>query len=79
MHPRTVRVVNPNAPDSFMTINEADLRDHHERWGDDAPLVTEMRIAKGPGGRWFVKRGAEIIAGGFASEDEAKIAMGPIP
>lgn len=32
-------------------------------------------VGKGPGGRWFVKRGKEIITGPFATEDEAKAAL----
>ena len=39
----------------------------------------ELTVGKGPGGRWFVKRGRDRVAGGFdteaqASEESAKIA-----
>lgn len=35
---------------------------------DDQPLTT----GKGPGGRWYVKRGKEIVAGPFKTEAEAE-------
>ena len=35
-----------------------------------APLTT----GKGPGGRWYVKRGREIVTGPFKTEAEAEAA-----
>ena len=32
------------------------------------------RAAKGPGGRWYVKRGKDVISGPYGSEDEANAA-----
>ena len=79
----TVRVVNPNAPDTFMLINESDLRDHHELWGteprDDAQPGAGLRACKGPGGRWFVKQGKDIVGGPFATEAEAEAAVRTSP
>jgi len=81
----TVRVVNPNAPESFMLINEADLCDGHELWNDgvsddamtsafgpsNAERHMDLRVSKGPRGRWYVKLGKEIVEGPFETETEA--------
>ena len=38
---------------------------------DDTPLS----VGKGPGGRWYVKRGREIVTGPFPTEAAAKAAV----
>jgi hypothetical protein len=35
----------------------------------------DLRIAKGPGGRLYIKRGKEIVSGPFASQEEAEAAL----
>lgn len=47
-----------------------------EREIDEAMSRREMpRVTKGPGGKWFVKRGKETVAGGFDTEAEAQAAL----
>lgn len=41
--------------------------------GDAADAA--LCIAKGPGGRLYIKRGKEIISGPFASQEEAEAAL----
>lgn len=41
----TVRVRNPAAPDSYMTINESDLADHHELWPEQADPAEVFPLA----------------------------------
>lgn len=36
------------------------------------PPAPDTTVGKGPRGRWYVKRGKEIVAGPFATEAEAK-------
>lgn len=45
--------------------------------GADEPVDTTsgLHVARGPGGRFFVKNGKERISEGFASEDEANAAL----
>jgi hypothetical protein len=43
--------------------------------GSEPPSLT---VAKGPGGRWFVKSGDAIVSKGFATEEEANAAMAEI-
>lgn len=31
-----------------------------------------LKVAKGPRGKWYVRRGKEIVSGPYDSEDEAK-------
>ncbi len=70
----TVRVVNPNAPESFMLINESDLNDGHVLW--DVPIDDVVfTVARGPRGLWYVKRGDEIASHGFKTEAEAEASM----
>lgn len=76
----TVRVVNPAAPDRFMIINASDLRDDHELWSDgpakmDEPIESDLRIGKGPRGKWYVWRGRERAEGPFDTETEADAAL----
>jgi hypothetical protein len=40
------------------------------------PAEATERPGKGPGGRWYVKRGREIMSGPYASEDDAASAIG---
>jgi hypothetical protein len=35
----------------------------------------DLRIAKGPGGRLYIKRAKEIVSGPFASQEEAEAAL----
>lgn len=43
---------------------------------DDAEAETSktenMTVGKGPRGKWYVKRGKEIVSGPYETEDEAK-------
>lgn len=40
---------------------------------DDGEHKTEgLTIGKGPRGKWYVKRGKEIVSGPYETEDEAK-------
>lgn len=75
----TVRVVNPNAPDSFMLINESDINDGHVLWdasGNDTPVdEVVFTVARGPRGLWYVKRRDEIASHGFKTEAEAEASM----
>jgi hypothetical protein len=38
----------------------------------EAIATDNLSVAKGPGGRWFVKRGDAIISKGFPTEEEAE-------
>lgn len=86
----TVRVVNPLKPDEFIIINEADRRPEHVLWGAATALISAeiqtvtvtgvtlpdpLTVGKGPGGRWYVKRGKEIVTGPFASKEDADAAI----
>lgn len=42
----------------------------------DAGDPASLAASKGPGGRWFVKRGNEIVTGPFETEADAKKAAG---
>lgn len=39
------------------------------------PAEQGMTVGKGPGGRWYIKKGRELITGPFSTEDEAKAAL----
>lgn len=71
----TIRVVNPAAPDGFVIINASDLRDDHELWREPEamPMAVDvpLTVGKGPRGAFYVKRGREIVAGPFDSEEAA--------
>ncbi len=73
----TVRVVNPNAPRSFMIINASDLSDDHEPWSDerdesDELVGSDLRVGKGPRGKWYLWLGRERAEGPFDTEAEAQ-------
>lgn len=70
---------------NYVRLNESDFDPAvHVKVGEDGnpiePAAEDgdgpdaLRAAKGPGGRWFVKRGKETVAGPFATEDEARAA-----
>jgi hypothetical protein len=79
----TVRVVHPDDPAVMMTINVGDLRPTHRLWSErhDGPSTLveissasedlPLRVVRGPRGRWYVKRGAETVAGPFETEAQA--------
>lgn len=52
-----------------------DIRNATASAGNESDGAAELFVAKGPGGRWFVKRGDVNVSRGFATEDEAKAAM----
>lgn len=57
---------------AFVGKSAADLRE--EKGLPDAPggIHPERRVAKGPGGRWYVMSGEERVSKGFANEAEAQ-------
>lgn len=62
--------VSPPSPAASPARDPLD-HDGDGRKGGSLPGLT---VGKGPGGRWFVKRGREIVTGPFASEAEAESA-----
>jgi hypothetical protein len=86
----TVKVVSEEAPGGFVVINKSDLRDHHRLFElelrTDTPLfvaggviIEPPRIAKGPRGKFYVKRGTAVLSTGFDSENAANAWLnGPI-
>ncbi|AWN47138.1 hypothetical protein DK419_13125 [Methylobacterium terrae] len=62
----TVRVRNPNAPDTFMTINRSDLQPHHEPWAvqrdqDPAFLAATAAARMDPAERDLMARLFEMV------------------
>lgn len=62
----TVRVRNPNAPDTFMTINRSDLQPHHEEWAvqldrDPAFLAATAAARMDPAERDLMARLFEMV------------------
>jgi hypothetical protein len=41
----------------------------------EPPADPILTVAKGPGGRLYIKRGKEIVSGPFASQEEAEAAL----
>jgi hypothetical protein len=50
---------------------EREAAEQSQQTGDDAPSAADLRVAKGPGGRWYVHRGEDRVSKGFATEAEA--------
>lgn len=47
----------------------------HDGDGRKGGSLPHLSVGKGPGGRFYVKRGKEIVTGPYASEDEAREAL----
>ncbi len=65
----TVAVHHPLDPSVRMLINESDLSEEHTLW--DPVEADDLRVGKGPRGKWYAYRGQERAFGPFETEIEA--------
>lgn len=74
----TVCIVNANAKSGFTRINESDFDPAIHALFDEAagkPVEAPLKVGKGPQGKFFVKRGKDMVSAGFDTEAEAEAEM----
>ena len=81
MQVETIRItaaVSDENPNGYIVINKADFDEaQHELWTDpDAPDEPEaLHVGKGPGGRFYLKRGKERVSGPYDDQEAADAAL----
>lgn len=70
-HMRDGWMVVPTVSPSEPVIDPLD----HDGDGRKGGSLPKLAVGKGPGGRFYVKRGKEIISGPYATEEEGSEAM----